>query len=154
MISRKCRLERRERSRRWRKSSRLVVAAVLATLLSVGVSLVISSPKEAKMSSVLTAADNGRTVELPVGDEVALRLPENATTGYRWAIDSADANLVDIKEGQYVSTSEKMGGGGEAQWLIKAKAPGATSIKLKRWRQWEGESSVVERYEITLRISP
>jgi inhibitor of cysteine peptidase len=137
----------------WRKSSRLV-AAVLAALVSVGVSLVISSPKEAKMSSVLTAADNGRTVELHVGDEVALHLPENATTGYRWAIDSADANLVDIKEGQYVSTSEKMGGGGEAQWLIKAKAPGATSIKLKRWRQWEGESSVVERYEITLRISP
>jgi predicted secreted protein len=153
MISHKCRLERRKRSRRWRKSSWLV-AVVLATLLSVGVSLVISSPKEVKMSSVLTAADNGRTVELPVGDEVALRLPENATTGYRWAIDSADANLVDIKEGQYVSTSEKMGGGGEAQWLIKAKAPGATSMKLKRWRQWEGESSVVERYEITLRISP
>ena len=145
MISHKC--------RRWRKSSWLV-AAVLATLLSVGLYLVISSPKDVKMSSVLTAADNGRTVELPVGDEVALRLPENATTGYRWAIDSADANLVDIKEGQYVSTSEKMGGGGEAQWLIKAKAPGATSIKLKRWRQWEGESSVVERYEITLRISP
>ena len=106
------------------------------------------------MSSVLTAADNGRTVELHVGDEVALRLPENATTGYRWAIDSPDANLVDIKEGEYVSTSEKMGGGGEAQWLIKAKTPGATSIKLKRWRQWEGESSVVERYEITLGISP
>jgi inhibitor of cysteine peptidase len=153
MISHKCRLERRKRSRRWGKSSWLV-AAGLATLLSVGVSLVISSPKEVKMSTVLTTADNGRTVELPVGDEVALRLPENATTGYRWAIDSADANLVDIKEGPYVSTSEKMGGGGEAQWLIKAKAPGTTSIKLKRWRQWEGESSVVERYEITLRISP
>jgi inhibitor of cysteine peptidase len=153
MISHKCRFERRKRSRRWGKSSWLV-AAVLATLLSVGVSLVISSPKEVKMSTVLTTADNGRTVELPVGDEVALRLPENATTGYRWAIDSADANLVDIKEGPYVSTSEKMGGGGEAQWLIKAKAPGTTSIKLKRWRQWEGESSVVERYEITLRISP
>jgi inhibitor of cysteine peptidase len=120
----------------------------------VGVSLAISSPKEAKMSLVFSTADNGRTVELHVGDEVALRIPENATTGYRWAIDSADANLVDIKEGQYVSTSEKMGGGGEAQWLITAKAPGATSIKLKRWRPWEGESSVVERYEITLRISP
>lgn len=153
MISPKCRLERGKRSRRWRKSSWLV-AAVLATLLSAGVYLVISSPKEVKMSTVLTAADNGRIVELPVGDEVALRLPENATTGYRWAIDSADANRVDIKEGQYVSTSEKMGGGGEAQWLIKAKAPGATSVKLKRWRQWEGESSVVERYEITLRIAP
>ena len=104
------------------------------------------------MSTVLTAADNGRTVELPVGDEVALRLPEDARlAGYSWATDSADANLVDIKEGQDVSTLE---GEVDAQWVIKAKAPGATSIKLKRWRQWEGESSVVERYEITLRISP
>jgi predicted secreted protein len=152
MIFHKCRLERRKQSRRWRKGSWLV-AAVLATLVSAGVFLVISSQKEAKMPSVLTAADNGRTVDLHVGDEVSLRLPENATTGYRWAIGFADANLVDINEGQYVSTSDKMGGGGEAQWLIKAKAAGATSIKLKRWRQWEGESSVVERYETTLRIS-
>ena len=106
------------------------------------------------MSSVLTAGDNGRTIELPVGGQVALHLPENATTGYRWAIDSADANFVDVKQGQYVSTSEAVGGGGEAQWLITAKAPGETRIKLKRWRQWEGESSVVERYEFTLRISP
>jgi inhibitor of cysteine peptidase len=104
------------------------------------------------MCTVLTAADNGRLVDLPVGDEVALRLPEDARlAGYTWAIDFSDANLVDIKEGQDVSTSE---GEVDAQWLIMAKAPGATSIKLKRWQQWEGESSVVERYEITLRISP
>lgn len=107
------------------------------------------------MSTVLTAADNGRTVELRVGDEVGLRLSDDArVTGYRWAVDSADENLVDITEGQDVSTSENMGGGDEAQWSIKARAPGATSIKLKRWRQWEGDSSVVERYEIALRISP
>jgi hypothetical protein len=37
---------------------------------------------------------------------------------------------------------------------MKAKAPGATTIKLKRWRQREGERSVVEGFEITLRISP
>jgi len=106
------------------------------------------------MSSVLTSADNGRTVELHVGDQVALRLPENPTTGYRWAIDSSDANLVDVKQGEFAAKSEAVGGGGEAQWSITAKAPGATSIRLKRWRQWEGDSSVVERYGITLQISP
>jgi len=120
----------------------------------VGVFVTVSSQKEAKVPLILTAADNGRAVDVHLGDDVALRLPENATTGYRWAVDYADANLVDVSEEQPVSTSENMGGGGEAQWSIKTRAAGATSIKLKRWRPWEGESSVVERYEITLRISP
>jgi len=106
------------------------------------------------MSSILTSADNGRTVDLRVGAEAALRLPENPSTGYRWAVDAADWNLVAIEEGEYVSTSEMIGGGGEARWLIRAKAPGTTEIKLKRWRPWEGERSVVERYQVGLRISP
>jgi hypothetical protein len=38
--------------------------------------------------------------------------------------------------------------------LMRATAPGTTTVKLKRWREWEGERSVVERYEITLEISP
>ncbi len=106
------------------------------------------------MTSILTSADNGRTVDLRVGEEVALRLPENASTGYRWAVDAVDANLVEIHEGDYVSTSKAMGAGGEAQWSVKAKASGVTPIKLKRWRQWEGDRSIVERFEINLRISP
>jgi len=106
------------------------------------------------MASVLTSADNGRTIDLRVGAEAALRLPENPSTGYTWAIDATDANIAEIKEETYDATSKAVGGGGEAHWLIKAKAPGATRLKLKRWRQWEGDSSIVERFEIALRISP
>jgi inhibitor of cysteine peptidase len=119
---------------------------------STGVVATTSNPTE--VASILTSADNGRTIELHVGDEAALRLPENPSTGYRWAVDVADPNLVRIEERGYLATSERIGAAGEAQWLIKAKAPGATTIKLKRWRQWEGERSVVERFEIKLRVSP
>lgn len=42
------------------------------------------------MSSVLTSADNEKTVDMHVGDEAALRLPENPSTGYRWAVNAAD----------------------------------------------------------------
>jgi inhibitor of cysteine peptidase len=106
------------------------------------------------MASILTSADNGRTVDLRVGEKVTLRLPENPSTGYRWAVDAAEMSLVEIEEGEHVATSKMIGGGGDAQWLIKAKAPGAAQMKLKRWRPWEGERSVVERYEVTLQISP
>ena len=33
--------------------------------------------------TTLTDADNGRTIDTHVGDTLVLRLPENATTGYR-----------------------------------------------------------------------
>lgn len=131
-----------------------VIAITMAGVLSMGVIAETSNTKEDRMPGVLTEADNGKTVELRAGDEVVLRLPENATTGYRWAVDAADGNLVEVKEGEYLARSNAVGSGGQAQWIIYAKAVGTTPIKLKRWRHWEGERSVVERFEFTLRIVP
>jgi len=36
-------------------------------------------------SATLTEVDDGRTIAAKVGDTIELVLPENATTGYRWA---------------------------------------------------------------------
>ena len=106
------------------------------------------------MSRIVTETDNGTIVELHVGGEVVLRLPENAATGYRWAVEAVDASLVDLQEAEYLRLSDATGEGGEAQWIVRVKATGTTRIKLKRWRQWEGESSVRGRFEVTLRIVP
>ncbi len=106
------------------------------------------------MSQVLTETDNGTIVESHVGAEVVLRLPENTSTGYRWEVEDIDANLVDVQEGKYLPMSSAVGSSGEAQWVVRVKATGETQIKLKRWRRWEGESSVRERFEFTLRITP
>jgi inhibitor of cysteine peptidase len=129
----------------------LVIAVAMVGILSVHL-IAEPSALELRMPAILTGADNGRAIELRVGDDVVLRLPENATTGYRWGIDAADESLVEIKEGEYSPASNAIGVGGEVQWIVHAKAPGVTQVKLKRWRRWEGERSVVERYEITLRI--
>jgi inhibitor of cysteine peptidase len=130
------------------------MAGALAAILSACALVSVSSPTETTMASVLTSADNGKTIDLRVGAEAALRLAENPSTGFRWGVDAADASVAAIKEEAYGATSKAVGGGGQAQWLIKAKAVGTTTIKLKRWREWEGDGSVVERFEITLRVSP
>lgn len=129
-----------------------LLAVVLASLLSPFFLAETSRPAEADMTTVLTAADEGRLVELGVGDNVVIRLPENATTGYRWIVDAVDEGVVEVKEGPYASTSNALGSGGEAQWIVHAKAAGLTQLRLKCWRRWEGESSVIERYVVTLRI--
>jgi predicted secreted protein len=42
---------------------------------------------------VLSKADDGRTVATRTGDEIVVRLAENATTGYRWEVERADGPI-------------------------------------------------------------
>jgi predicted secreted protein len=39
-------------------------------------------------------------------------------------------------------------------WRLRARARGRTRVELKRWRHWEGDQSIVERFGITLDIKP
>ena len=102
----------------------------------------------------LTESDDGRAIEMRSGDAVQIRLPENATTGYRWAIDSYDATLFEqpTEEARYASGAA-VGSGGEMTFAFKAKAPGKGEIALKNWRAWEGEAGVAKRFRIRVQIA-
>jgi inhibitor of cysteine peptidase len=102
----------------------------------------------------LTEQNDGQSVEVHVGEAVTVSLPENATTGYRWAVEEADASVVEVREGQAHYTSGAVGSGGRVEWIFLPKAPGTTLITLKQWRPWEGASSIAERYRFTLRVVP
>jgi len=99
----------------------------------------------------LTAADNKKLVNLNRGDEVVIRLPESPTTGYRWALEQFDAGILTSLSRDY-APAEAIGGSGEAAFAFKAEKPGSTQITLKLWREWEGERSVTERFEIKITV--
>lgn len=139
---------------RRRAPTRVGAALVpLSLLLFLGATFDAQSD-EVGMALHLTEADNGRSVDVRIGDEITLALPENPTTGYRWAIDGLDARLLNLTEQPYTPDSPALGSGGTAQWVLRPIAPGVTTLKLKQWRPWEGDPSIVGRYEITLQISP
>ena len=102
----------------------------------------------------LTEKDRDRTVELHVGEAVRVALPENATTGYRWAIETVDPQLIEAGAAQAKYPANALGSGGEVEWNFLAKAPGTTSIVLKQWRHWEGDGSIVQRFRVQLRLLP
>lgn len=102
----------------------------------------------------LTREQNGRVVVVKVGDAISVRLPENPTTGYSWAIDSLDATRLEAGAASYHGEGVGLGAGGVRTWALGARAPGKTRIELKRWRHWEGDASVVERFAVTLDIKP
>lgn len=108
----------------------------------------------AQTAATLTEADNGKDIDVHVGDTIVLRLPENPTTGFRWAFDDLDTGAVSAKEGDQTHSSEAVGSGGEMTWHLTPTAAGATPIKLKLWRHWEGDTSTRKRFAVTLKVSP
>lgn len=112
----------------------------------------LAIPLDRQIMPALSASDHGKTIPLTVGSTVELRLPDNPSTGYRWTF-KADPTMVHIKEGRYTQSSELVGSGGEMQWFLQALKPGTTAVLFKRWREWEGEQSAIESFQLTLSIS-
>lgn len=102
---------------------------------------------------VVTTADNNRSAEIRVDERLAVRLPENPSTGYTWAVDETDSRLLALDSTNYVPPeSGSIGARGQRSFIFTARQPGEVALKLKYWRFWEGDASATERYAITVRI--
>lgn len=102
----------------------------------------------------VTKAQDGRVLAVKVGDSISVQLPENPTTGYAWALDSIDDTLLEVGGPAYHGENAGLGSGGVKTWRLRARARGRTRVELKRWRHWESDQSIVERFAITLDIKP
>jgi inhibitor of cysteine peptidase len=120
----------------------------------VSVTPVSTKAEEMSVTKVqLKQTDNGKTLLIKVGDVIVIQLPENATTGYRWAIDKLDTSLIEVIGDEHpASSGGAMGAGSVRQLTLAVKQSGTTTLTLKNWREWEGDRSITERFSITLNI--
>ncbi len=102
----------------------------------------------------LVETDNNRTIDLPVGETLQITLPENATTGFRWAIESSDSDIVEALGSEPHYAGKAIGSGGEVAFTFRTKKAGSGEIVLKQWRQWEGDSSIVSRFRVRVNVRP
>jgi inhibitor of cysteine peptidase len=99
----------------------------------------------------LTHSDSGRSFEVSLGDLIQVRLEEHGTTGYEWAISEMNPDVLTVEHDDYVPPSETVfGAPGERVLTFRAKAIGNVRIALKNWRQWEGDSSIHDRFGVTI----
>jgi inhibitor of cysteine peptidase len=101
----------------------------------------------------LTKADHGRVVQLRLGDAISLELPDNPAAGYQWAIDGREDAALTAASSEFKPSGAGVGGGGIETWTLTARAAGRTALMLKCWRPWEGESSVVDRFAVTIEVA-
>ena len=107
------------------------------------------------MSTVtLTQADNSKTVDVRRGDTIVVQLAENPTTGFRWAADNLDEQVVKPQNDSYSPASGGgVGGGGTRTFTLLAAGAGTAPLRFKLWREWEGDKSITQRFEVNLRVS-
>jgi inhibitor of cysteine peptidase len=110
--------------------------------------------KAPKTMLSLVETDNGRTIDVRLGETVQITLPENATTGFRWAIDHYDEDTLEALATDPHYSAKAVGSGGEVAFSFRAKKIGSGEIVLKHWRQWEGDASVTARFRVQVHVQP
>jgi inhibitor of cysteine peptidase len=95
---------------------------------------------------------DGKSIEAQVGDLITVSLDENPTTGFRWVVDQSDEDIVALSSSEYAAApGSKVGRGGRRVVTFEVRKAGVSTIQLKLWRAWEGDSSVAQRFGVTLR---
>jgi len=101
----------------------------------------------------LTRDDGGSRIELRVGDIVMVRLAENPSTGFVWSRESAGGDALRLVRSEYVvAVDARVGGGGQRSFSFQAVGTGTVELRLKLWREWEGDKSIVDRFAATVRV--
>lgn len=76
----------------------------------------------------------------------------NASTGFSWAVDQFDKQILELVDSEANYKANTVGASGEVSFLFRARAPGASTIELKNWRHWEGDSSITRRFHLQVQV--
>ena len=106
----------------------------------------------------LGTSDSGSRQSVRVGERASVRLPETATTGYRWhQVDEGDegagGGLLTLVEDGSDGPRAPRGAGGERTFVFEAVRTGAATIRLEKSRAWES-GAPVEQFTVTVDVQP
>jgi inhibitor of cysteine peptidase len=104
--------------------------------------------------TTLGEADNNQTFTVRVGDTIQVSLPENASTGFRWAVDHYSDAVIEAVSLEPHYTDKAVGTGGDVVFTFKGKKAGSGDIELKYWRSFEGDKSATNRFRLNIHVQP
>src|SRR5262249_31276453 len=128
------------------------VLAVSALVYAQGAPCSPNAGKVTQPMLLLTEKDEGRTVDIRVGQELRVSLPENATTGYRWATEQSPEEFVETTAIEPRYTANAVGSGGLIAFVFRGVKVGSGEIVLKHWRHWEGDRSITRRFRLRVNV--
>lgn len=101
--------------------------------------------------AVLTAENDGQTINIKKGNEIVVKLEGNATTGYVWSGQDLNEQYWQQQgEEEYKSDSSLVGAGGISTFTFKTLQPGQTTLKLVYSRPFEKDTPPEKTFEVTI----
>ena len=83
-------------------------------------------------------ADPETTIQVTAGEEFAIALEGNPTTGYTWQVHT-DSRHLELLDQTFVRGGERVGAGGQEVFRFRVLAAGETEIACEYRRPWEEE---------------
>jgi inhibitor of cysteine peptidase len=134
-----------------RKKGHLIMSnRYLTIILCVSTLFVINC--NGKYSGSITKLDNGNTITIPIDKDVNIKLEANLSTGYSWELVTIDSNVIKLKESSYKSNKNIPGSNGMQQITFIPVSAGVSVLKLGYLRPWEGISSMIDSFNITVKV--
>ena len=101
----------------------------------------------------LSEADADKTVAVAAGDTVEIQLPENATAGYRWTLETSDKSVCEvIADERHGPDNLVPGAPGRHVWRLKAAHAGDCKIEIAYRRAWQGDTPPARTFKLGLRV--
>jgi len=134
------------------------VVAVLALGLLAGACTDDESATPSTSTSTSTACEgcpvfgeDDTTIEVTSGDDFAVELESNASTGYQWTATSSDEAVVREESSEYVEPStDALGAPGEQRFVFSAGNAGTATLTLLYSRSFEDGADAREvTYSVT-----
>jgi inhibitor of cysteine peptidase len=94
-------------------------------------------------------------VRVGPNDVIVIQLPENPTTGYRWEVDRLDEQFMGLEASTFSGPQgPAVGAGGTREIRLRPKGAGRGSVHLKNARIWEPADAAIDRFDLTVEVTP
>jgi len=94
-----------------------------------------------------------QTIAVQVGEQFAITLDSNPTTGYGWEANF-DQGLLKLVKSEYKPAAKPegmVGVGGKHQFVFEALKKGDTQVKLTYKRSWEQEAAETRTFAVSIK---
>jgi inhibitor of cysteine peptidase len=100
----------------------------------------------------LTEHDNGAEITVQRAEEIIIALPENPTTGYRWAVETS-GNALAFTSADFAPATTAIGAGGKRTMRFIAQRPGTSTIHAQLRRAWDDPKAAINAYTVTIAVT-
>ncbi|WP_429691026.1 protease inhibitor I42 family protein [Bacillus mycoides] len=98
---------------------------------------------------LLTQKDQGKVIPLHRNQRFSIQLTENPLTGYSWTICNILGICLLTEQFQFNCILEEViGHHGVRIFQFQAIHTGKHTLQFKHWREWQGESSIIEKFQL------